>query len=71
MRQRTIDALTEYYNDVVDGTTLPRDVPGGAPPAADLVRKERVLLQAIKELVQDNRDQQQQINQLIAKVGLP
>jgi hypothetical protein len=70
MRQRTIDALKDYYNDGVDATTRPRDVPG-AQPALDLERKERVILQAIKELVQDNADQQRTIDALVAQVGLP
>lgn len=70
MRQRTIDALKDYYNDAQDATTRPRDTPGDVP-SLDLERKDRVILQAIKELVQDNADQQRTIDALVAKVGLP
>lgn len=70
MRQRTIDALRDYYQDAIDGAARPRDVPGDTP-ALDLERKDRVIFQAIKELVQDNIAQQQTIDALVAKVGLP
>lgn len=70
MRQRTIDALREYYQDAIDGATLPAVIAGPAP-SIDPVRKERVILQALRELAQDNADQQRTIDQLVAKVGLP
>lgn len=70
MRQRTKDALREYYEDAIDGAALPRETSGN-PPSLDPTRKDRVIFQAIKELVQDNADQQRTIDQLVGKVGLP